>query len=193
MDPYHAQGRLGLQRHGTPRRRVSGRCAGRPERRRACRLSPFTDKTCRTPTDTTIPEDVAEKILRFVPRRPRRSHRCAAKGYLSHRRRAPWASPVPLWTRVFLGKLSGHPRTGRGHDGSAPPHRPKASMTKRNIDLAHAMGVNPSLEGAEDKNRRTLQRTTEQKAAELGVRACKMALHHPGYHARQSQAARRWP
>ena len=70
-------------------------------------------------TDTSIPEDVAEKM----PRRSRRSH--PPRKRLSFHRRLLHGHCRFHCGPVFLGKLPGHPRTGRGHDGSAPPHGPE--------------------------------------------------------------------
>ena len=74
-------------------------------------------------TDTSIPEDVAEKNPALLPRRPHRSH--PPRKRLSFHRRLLHGHCRFHCGPVFLGKLPGHPRTGRGHDGSAPPHGPE--------------------------------------------------------------------
>ena len=77
--------------------------------------------------DVSFIDKVVQKGLvsrgRQLPRRPRRSH--PPRKRLSFHRRLLHGHCRFHCGPVFLGKLPGHPRTGRGHDGSAPPHGPE--------------------------------------------------------------------
>lgn len=74
-------------------------------------------------TDTSIPEDVAEKILRFC-RAGLAVATLRGKGYLSIGG-CSMGIAGSIVDQSFWENYLGHPRTGRGHDGSAPPHGPK--------------------------------------------------------------------
>ena len=65
MDPQTIKAVWGFNGTGASGRRISGICAGNPCAEGDCRLSAFTGHDVCEADDTSIPEDVREKLLRF--------------------------------------------------------------------------------------------------------------------------------